>query len=134
MKNPFKTKSIVDTITNVAIGGAANVAMDYIVENVATLKEWLGGENASTGNIVKIIAGAAVGSMVSNRYARAAADGLATVGAADLMKSYITSDSTDGGGDTAAPAGAPFIGRPGIRMGQQGFRNAKGAGSVAFMQ
>ena len=134
MKNPFKTKSIVDTITNVAIGGAANVAMDYIVENVATLKEWMGGENASTGNIVKIIAGAAVGSMVSNKYARAAADGLATVGAADLIKSYITSDTADGGSEAATPAGVPFIGRPGVRMGQRGFRKANNVGSVAFMQ
>ena len=75
MKNPFKKSSIVDTVINVGVGGAANVAMDYAVENIDALKS-LG---LTTVNIIKIGVGAVVGSMVNNKYARAAADGLVTV-------------------------------------------------------
>ena len=33
-KNPFKKSSIIDTVVNVGVGGAANVAIDYVVEQV----------------------------------------------------------------------------------------------------
>ena len=124
MKNPFKKSSIVDTVINVGVGGAANVAMDYAVENIDALKS-LG---LTTVNIIKIGVGAVVGSMVNNKYARAAADGLATVGASDLIKSYITDGST---------SGVPFMGTGRIHPGQRGFRVARksvrGMGDVPFM-
>ena len=120
---PFKKSSIVDTVINVGVGGAANVAMDYAVENIDFLKS-LGD---TTVNIIKIGVGALAGSMVSNRYARAAADGLATVGASDLIKSYIT---------TAPASGVPFMGTGRTRTGQKNFRivkPARGTGRVPFM-
>ena len=124
MKNPFKKSSIVDTVVNVGLGGAANVAMDYAVENIDALKS-LG---STTVNIIKIGVGAVVGSMITNKYARAAADGLATVGASDLIKSYIT----DGG-----TSGVPFMGTGRMTPGQRGFRVARkpvrGTGEVPFM-
>ena len=124
MKNPFKKSSIVDTVINVGLGGAANVAMDYAVENIDALKS-LGD---TTVNFIKIGLGALAGSMVSNRYARAAADGLATVGASDLIKSYIS---------PTPASGVPFMGAGRIHAGQRGFRvgrkAVRGAGSVPFM-
>ena len=124
MKNPFKKSSIVDTLINVGVGGAANAAMDYAVANV----DMLSGLDAQPVNFIKIGVGAFGGSMVSSKYARAGFDGLATVGASDLIKSYI-------GGESAEPApatteGVPFIGK--IRMGQRGFRSVRGTGEVAF--
>lgn len=125
MKNPFKKSSIVNTVVNVGIGGAANVAMDYVYANVDALASL--GEN--TKNAIKIAAGAIAGSMVSNQYARAAADGIATVGAANLIASYITPETADTtAADAAAASGLPSgtIGR--IRMGQRGFRRGRVAG------
>lgn len=133
MKNPFKKSSIVDTIVNVGIGGAANVAMDYVfnmlpAETVSTLDD-------TTKNVIKIAVGAFGGSMVSGKYIRPALDGIATVGASNLIAGLM--GSTDGkGGDTTTDAGTgrvPFIGYHGrrVRMGQPGFKNRVGA--VPFM-
>lgn len=99
-KNPFKKQSIIDTVMNVGIGGAANVAMDYAVENIDALKTM----EANTINAGKIALGALIGSMVSNKYLRAAADGIATVGVSTLIKdSMIASEGNQG-----APAGLPY--------------------------
>ena len=126
MKNPFKKSSIVDTLINVGVGGAANAAMDYAVANV----DMLSGLDAQTVNFIKIGVGAFGGSMVSSKYARAGFDGLATVGASDLIKSYIGGESAAAEPATETPAGVPFIGK--IRMGQRGFRSVRGTGEVAF--
>lgn len=127
MKNPFKKSSIVDTVVNIGLGGAANAAMDYVVESVPTLQSL--GE--TTTNIIKIGVGAVAGSMLTNKYARAAADGLAVVGASDLIKGYIQ------GATTPAPGGegtgrVAFMGKPGIK--HNGFKKGAGmVGTVPFM-
>lgn len=135
MKNPFKTSSIVDTLVNVGLGGAANVAMDYAFENIDALASI-----AEHKNIIKIAAGAVGGAMVSGKSAkwvRPALDGIATVGISDLIAGYMGTEETGGGnnggsGDDAATAGAPFIGKVGLRMGQRGFRKVgvRGTGSI----
>lgn len=80
-KNPFKKSSIIDTVVNVGIGGAANVAIDYVVSQVDAIQS-LGDTTINAG---KIALGALVGSMVSNKMLRAAADGVATVGVSNLI-------------------------------------------------
>lgn len=131
MKNPFKKSSIIDTAINVGVGGAANAAMDYVFSQV----EALASLEPMTKNIVKIVAGAVGGSMVSNKYVRAAADGVATVGVSNLIASYMSTEETTTP-ETAAPAGLAkgTIGRA-YRMGQRGFRKVSGiAGEAgAFM-
>lgn len=89
-KNPFKKKSIIDTVLNVGIGGAANVAIDYVVDQVEALQS-LGD---TTINALKIAAGAVVGSMVSDKFARAAADGVATVGVSNLIAGLMAGEKT----------------------------------------
>ena len=124
MKNPFKKSSIIDTVTNVAVGGAANVAMDYALNSIGEVA----GFDLSAGttkNAVKIAVGALAGSMISNKYARAAFDGIATVGAANLIDGLVNGEATT---TPATTSGLPegTIGR--IRMGQRGFRRARVAG------
>lgn len=132
MKNPFKKSSIVDTLVNVGVGGAANVAIDYVMGLVDTIASL----DATTQNAIKIALGAVGGSMVSNRYLRAAADGVATVGVSNLIDGYVNTDSSTN--TQSGASGLPYgtIGR--VRMGQHGFaRRGKVAGvgeaATAFM-
>ena len=125
MKNPFKKSSIVDTLTNVGIGGAANVAIDYAFAQVDALASL--GE--TTKHAIKIAVGALGGSMAKNKYLRAATDGIATVGVSNLIASYIAPEAA------AAASGAPFIGRI-SRTGNRAFINRagkRGVRGVAFM-
>lgn len=128
-KNPFKKKSLIDTLTNVGVGGAANVAIDYVWEQIPQLAEY-----DQYKHIAKVVGGAIVGGMVSNKYARAAADGVATVGVSNLIASLI--DTTPETTTTDAPAGLPAgtIGRM-PRYGSRAYRAAKSrvAGLSDFM-
>lgn len=116
-KNPFKKQSIIDTVINVGIGGAANVAIDYVVNSVDAIKS-LGD---TTVNAAKIAIGAIAGSMVSNKMLRAACDGIATVGVSNLVAGLME--------DQAAPAsGLPYgtIGRISrVRPGNAAYRRAR---------
>lgn len=131
MKNPFKKSSIKDTVVAVGVGGAANVGFDYLY-NLTGLS--LG---ETTKNAIKIAGGAILGSMVSSKIARAAADGIAVVGVSDLIASYVggsTSTTTAAG----LPEGTIGGGMGRIRLGQRGFRRAgvrgvAGGGATAFM-
>ena len=115
------------TAKNVLVGGAANAAIDAAVSSVEALSS-IKSIDPMYVNIGKIVAGAAVGAMVSNSWAKAAADGVATVGASNLAQSLIEQYITPA---AAAPTeGVPFIGRAGRRMGQRGFRRVAGAGKV----
>lgn len=118
-KNLFKKTSITDTLINVGIGGGANVAMDYVLEQIPTVKDW----DDSTQNMVKIAVGALVGSMITNKYARAAADGIATVGVSNLIAGYMAEAGTNTEtGDSTGTEGLPYgtIGR--IRVGSSAYR------------
>lgn len=121
-KNPFKKSSIIDTVVNVGIGGAANVAIDYVVNQVEAIQS-LGD---TTINALKIAAGAIVGSMVTDKFARAAADGVATVGVSNLIAGLMSED------ETPAPAnGLPYgtiSGR--VVPGNRAYRRAKKVSGV----
>lgn len=119
-KNPFKKSSITDTIINVGIGGAANVAIDYVVSQVEAIQS-LGD---TTINALKIAAGAFVGSMVENKIARAACDGVATVGVSNLVAGML-----EGSGGTKESAVEPASGLPygtigRVRLGNKAYRRA----------
>ena len=115
MKNPFKKQSAIDTLINVGVGGAANVAVDYLINQVDAIKS-LGD---TTVNLIKIAGGAVVGSMISNKYARLACDGVATVGVSNLISSFMDEPSTEGA------AGLPYgtIGR--VRPGVAAYKRAR---------
>lgn len=107
-KNPFKKKSLTDTLVNVGIGGAANVAIDYVWD-AAGLDSSLSFESVKADtvkNAIKIIGGAVAGSMITNKYGRAAADGVATVGVSNLVSDLISgSEGKEESGTTGLPSG-----------------------------
>lgn len=119
-KNPFKKQSIIDTVVNVGIGGAANVAIDAVVGQFEAIQS-LGD---TTINALKIAAGAIVGSMVTDKFARAAADGVATVGVSNLIAGLMADEPTE------APKGLPYgtIGR--VRLGNRAYRRARKVSGV----
>lgn len=132
MAKLFKKANITDAAINVGVGGAANAAIDLAVESIDAIKSF-GDTYVNAG---KVVLGVLGGTMVSNKYLRAAANGIATVGVASLVKDHVV-PLISGGTTTETTSGAPFIGR--LRMGQRGFRNAglRGTGTVAgagFMQ
>lgn len=133
-KNPFKKQSIMDTMINVGIGGAANVAIDYVVDQVEAIKA-LGD---TTINAAKIVLGSVAGSMVSNKILRAATDGIATVGVSNLVKGLITGDSSaDAGAVVETTSGLPYGTIAGnVRPGNRAYRRAhkvSGVGASSVM-
>ena len=127
-KNPFKKQSIVDTVVNVGIGGAANVAIDYVVSQVEAIQS-LGD---TTINAAKIALGAVAGSMVSNKMLRAACDGIATVGVSNLVKGLMDGDTTSKEDVKGLPYGT--IGR--VIPGNRAYRRARkvsGVGAATVM-
>lgn len=99
-KNPFKKGNVVDTLINVGVGGAGNVAADYLINNVDMLKSL----DADTINLGKFVVGSVGSAMVSNKYAKALMDGFAVVGASNYISSLMADQATSG-----VPAGT--IGR-----------------------
>lgn len=89
MKNPFKKKGLAQTVVNTVIGGAGNVAADYVISQIPQLAE----VDSNYINGGKIVAGALIGSMSRNKYVHALADGMAVVGASELVSSLITPTS-----------------------------------------
>lgn len=92
-KNPFKTKNVVDTLINVGVGGAGNVAADYVINNVDMLKSL----DADTINLGKFVVGSVGSAMVSNKYAKALMDGFAVVGASNYISSLMADSQTTSG-------------------------------------
>lgn len=123
-KNPFKKNNVVDTLINVGVGGAGNVAADYVINNVDMLKNL----DADTINIGKFIVGSVGSAMVSNKYAKALMDGFAVVGASNYIGGLMATQGT-----TGVPAGT--IGRVRYmaprRGGARGFVSRKMSGVPA---
>ena len=111
-KNPFKKKSITDTLINVGIGGAANVAMDYVVSSVEALRSL----DSKTINAIKIGVGVLGGTMTTNKMVRASVDGIATVGVSNLVASLM-----DGTTSTSGTAGIPNGTIGAFRLGNRNF-------------
>lgn len=106
-KNPFKKGNVVDTLISVGVGGAGNVAADYIIKSVDSLATL----EPSTINLGKFIIGSVGSAMVSNKYAKALMDGFAVVGASNFISSYM--QETPVTSPSEATAGVPYgtIGR-----------------------
>ena len=92
MKNPFNKNGITQTVVNTLIGGAGNVAADYVIANV----EQLATVDPMYINGGKILAGALIGSMSRNKYVHALADGMAVVGASALVSSLLAGQAASG--------------------------------------
>ena len=126
-KNPFKKNNVVDTLINVGVGGAGNVAADYIIDSIQkdAKEPW----SPDTINLGKFIIGSVGSAMVSNKYAKALMDGFAVVGASNYISSLMAESQTTSG----VPAGT--IGRARYiaprRGGARGFVSRKMSGVPA---
>lgn len=135
MAKLFKKQNITDTLTNVGIGGAANVAVDYLVNSVDALKEL----DPMYVKLAKVAIGALGGTMTSNKYLRAAVDGIATVGVSELVSDAVngTLTTTNTGNGDGGAAGLPggTIGRlmPGNRTFRRSTRRVAGVAPTGFM-
>lgn len=96
-KNPFKKGNVVDTLINVGIGGAGNVAADYLIKSVDSLATL----DPSYINLGKFVIGSVGSAMVGNKYVKALMDGFAVVGASNYISSLMD--------DTATPEGAAGV-------------------------
>lgn len=126
-KNLFKKQSIIDTVVNVGIGGATNATIDAAVETIAP------GTDDRIVNAAKIVLGAVGGGMTTNKMVRAAVDGVAVVGASNLINMAIDGtlfESKDEGGNGSGSGdganGLPYgtVGR--IKMGNRTFLRRTG--------
>ena len=118
MKNPFKKNNVLGTVKDVALGGAGNVAYDFLYSKI----DAAAGLGDVTKNVIKIAIGAVGGAMVKPSWAKSMLNGVATVGVSNLISHYMP-----GGEEVVVPSsGLPegMIGRPG----QKGFRRARVAG------
>ena len=106
-KNPFKKGNVVDTLINVGVGGAGNVAADYIIDSIQkdAKEPW----SPDTINLGKFIIGSVGSAMVSNKYAKALMDGFAVVGASNYISSLMADSAAPAQGTAGVPAGT--IGR-----------------------
>lgn len=108
-KNPFKKGNVVDTLISVGVGGAGNVAADYIINSIQkdATEPW----SPDTINLGKFIIGSVGSAMVSNRYAKALMDGFAVVGASNYISTLMA--ETPAPSSPEATAGVPYgtIGR-----------------------
>lgn len=104
MAKLFQKQNILTTLMNVGIGGAANVAIDAVVSNVDALNTI----DPKYIKIGKIALGVLGGSLTSNKVLRAATDGIATVGASEIVSELINAE--------AAPA--PAAGLPAGTIGR----------------
>lgn len=127
MKNPFKKSGIVETATKVVIGGAANVAIDAAVSGA----DFMSGVSETWVNVGKIVVGAVAGSMSKNKYIHAAADGIATVGASNLVKGLMDGTATTTTATAETASGLPWgtIGKS-YRLGNKAYRRSRGTGAV----
>ena len=123
-----------DTVVNVGIGGAANVAIDYVVSQVEAIQS-LGD---TTINAAKVALGAVVGSMVSNKMLRAACDGVATVGVSNLVSGLLADSATPASGMPYGTIGLPkdTVGRviPGNRAYRRAHRKVSGVANGVMGQ
>lgn len=112
----FNTKSIIATGTAVLAAGAGSALADWLLAKYDVIPA----EYAEYTNVGKVLIGAVAGSMMTNQIAKSAFDGIATVGAANLVAGWLPTTGTP----EPTPAGLPegMIGR--LRMGQKGFRKA----------
>ncbi|MBO7736072.1 MAG: hypothetical protein J6S67_26110 [Methanobrevibacter sp.] len=120
MKKFMKKQNVVDTAVNLALGGGANVAIDYVVSSIDALSDI----DERYINAGKLVIGAVGSSMVSNKMAKSALDGIAIVGASNLIKSLMGGETSVDGGATGVPAGTVgrLIGR--ARMPRKSFGRA----------
>lgn len=124
----FNLNSMISNATAMALAGAGSAGVDWLLKKYDVIPgDW----DDTVVNAVKVAGGALLASMVDSKtlygIPKAAGDGIATVGAYNLVAAMLPAEGNttpDPSPTTGLPEG--MIGR--IRMGQRGFRRARVAG------
>lgn len=114
----FNTKAAIKTGTSVLVGGVGSAVADWLLDKYQIVPA----QYQQYTNLGKVILGAIAGSMVKNEMVKSAFDGIATIGAANLVAEYMPDNATTTTTTTAAPAGLPQGTIGALRLGQRGFR------------
>ena len=127
----FNLNSALSNATAMVFAGAGSAGVDWLLKKYDVIPgDW----DETIVNAVKVAGGALLASMVDSKtlygIPKAAGDGIATVGAYNLVAAMLpeAEEKKPGDDDTKTPGYLPegTIGR--IRMGQRGFRRARVAG------
>lgn len=92
-KNPFKKQGAMDTLVNVGVGGAANVAFDMLYNSVVEGMNERPSDTVENG--IKLAVGILGGTMTNNKYIGAATHGIAVVGVSNLVAGLMDDDTND---------------------------------------
>ena len=116
MKNPFKKSNVISTAKDVALGGAGNVAYDFLYSKI----DMAAGLGDVTKNAIKIGVGAIGSAMVKQSWAKSMLNGVAVVGVSNLIAHYMPGG--EGGSDNVEGLPEGTIGKPGQRYFNRRFR------------
>ena len=138
-KNPFKKNSVITTVVSVLGAGAGSAGADWLLERFGIIDDsW----EKTTVNAVKLVAGAAAGSMIPANsgmfymIAKSACDGIATVAAHNLVADMLPAATEEPKSTATDPVtGLPYgtIGATRRKMGQRTWRKVNGVGNASFM-
>ena len=98
----MKKQNVVDTAISLALGGGANVVVDYATSSIDALasvdEKWI--------NAGKLVIGAVGSAFFGNKMAKDALNGIAVVGASNLIKGLMNqTPAVDNGGASGVPYG-----------------------------
>lgn len=125
----FNTKSAIKTGTSVLVGGIGSAIADWLLAKYDIIPA----DYQQYTNAGKVVVGAIAGSMVKNDIVKSAFDGIATVGAAELVKGFLPDAAAEPAIETDPVTGLPkgMIGAARRHLGQRGFaRKMTGVGST----
>lgn len=135
MFKKFKMNSAISNATAMALAGAAGAGVDWALKKYDVIPgDW----DETVVNAAKVLGGAVLASMVDSKtlygIPKAVGDGIATVGAYNLVAGWLPTETKESAAAAAGIDPQSMIGR--IRMGQKGFRKAgiRGVNGAAFMQ
>lgn len=110
-------KGLASTMVASVVAGAGSVVGDYVIAQIDALSS----VDSNYINGGKIVAGAILGSMTRNTYLKSMADGLATVGAAQLVESLISTTTPASGLTSNGTVGRVMAGDRYFKKGGKGF-------------
>ena len=124
----FNTKSAIKTGTSVLVGGIGSAIADWLLAKYDIIPA----DYQQYTNAGKVVVGAIAGSMVKNDIVKSAFDGIATVGAAELVKGFLPTDDSAATENPVTGLPKGMIGAAARRhLGQRGFaRKVNGVGNT----
>lgn len=87
----FKKQNVMDTAVSVAIGGGANVAIDFALSQIPQMAT----VDQKYIDLGKFAVGVVGSSMIGNKYVKDAMNGVAVVGISNFAKSFMAEQTVE---------------------------------------